>query len=63
MTPHITEPEKTRALQGPSSTPPLIAAPAVWDSLTPTQQQGVYQELVRICQQVLAREARDERHK
>lgn len=61
MMEHAVKPEEIRAFKGQSTMPPVIAAHEVWNRLTMTQQQVVYQELVRMCQQVLAREVHDER--
>ena len=57
MMQHTGKAEKAGAFKGQATAAPVIAAHEVWAQLTTVQQQSVYQELVRICQQVLAREA------
>lgn len=57
MMQHTGKPEEAGAFKGESTVAPVITAHEVWAQLTTVQQQNVYQELVRICQQVLAREA------
>jgi hypothetical protein len=57
MMQHTGKAEETGACQEEATATPVIAAQEVWAQLTTVQQQSVYAEVVRICQQVLAREA------
>lgn len=57
MMQHTGKAEEAGTFKGESTVTPVVAAHEVWAQLTTVQQQSVYQELVRICQQVLAREA------
>lgn len=60
MMQHTGKSEEAGAFKGESTVTAVIAAHEVWAQLTTVQQERVYQDLVRICQQVLAREVGDE---
>lgn len=60
-TPATAMPEEHRLENSALSATPTIAAPAVGETLSPAQQQGMYQELVRVCRHLLSREVQDER--
>ncbi len=60
MMQHTGKAEEVGAFKEKATATPVIAPYEVWAQLTPVQQERVYQALVRICQQVLAREVGDE---